>query len=178
MDGIRNARDAQNPLSNRESSSRKPKVGKGPTSVEPGNMPSLAFNRAPLASWISLIFEPPLPITEPMREFGIINLIVTARLPGTDGLSKGSSLIRRTMRPNAWLKVHQKNPVCSREQEPTLDTASSGPLTFRMRSGFPGMLSDTITRALLLSLISFTCVPFLPMIIEASCVTMRHLMWM
>ena len=40
------------------------------------------------------------------------------------------------------------------------------------------MLSETITRALLLSLISFTCEPFLPMIIDASCVTMRHLMWM
>ena len=65
-------------------------------------MPSLAFRRAPLASWISLIFVPPLPMTEPIRELGIMNLIVTALLPGTDGLSNGSSLIRRTMRPNAY----------------------------------------------------------------------------
>lgn len=40
-------------------------------------------------------------MTEPIRELGIINLIVTARLPGTDALSKGSSLILRTMRPKA-----------------------------------------------------------------------------
>lgn len=71
------------------------------TSVEPGSMPSLALSLAPLASWISLIFVPPFPMTEPMREFGIMNLIVTARLPGTEGLSKGSSLILRTIRPKA-----------------------------------------------------------------------------
>lgn len=71
------------------------------TSVDPGNMPSLAFNLAPLASCISLIFEPCLPMTDPMRELGIMNLIVTARLPGTEGTSKGSSLMRRTMRPKA-----------------------------------------------------------------------------
>ena len=71
------------------------------TSVDPGNIPSLAFKRAPLASWISLILDPCLPITEPMRELGIMNFMVTARLPGTEGTSNGSSLIRRTMRPNA-----------------------------------------------------------------------------
>lgn len=65
-------------------------------------MPSLALSRAPLASWISLILVPPLPMTEPIRELGIMNLIVTARLPGTEGLSKGSSLILRTINPNAW----------------------------------------------------------------------------
>lgn len=72
------------------------------TSVDPGSMPSLAFNFAPDASCISLILEPPFPMTEPMREFGIMNLIVTARLPGTDGWSKGSSLIRLTMSPKAY----------------------------------------------------------------------------
>jgi len=41
-------------------------------------------------------------MTEPMRELGIMNLIVTARLPGTDGTSKGSSFIRRTMSPKAY----------------------------------------------------------------------------
>ena len=71
------------------------------TSVDPGSIPSLAFRRAPLASWISLILEPCLPITEPMRELGIMNLMVTARLPGTEGTSNGSSLILRTMRPKA-----------------------------------------------------------------------------
>ena len=71
------------------------------TSVEPGSIPSLAFNLAPLASCISLIFEPCFPITEPMRELGIMNLMVTARLPGTDGTSNGSSLMRRTMSPKA-----------------------------------------------------------------------------
>ena len=99
--GVCNTRDTQDPLQNREISTRNLKNGESTTSVEPGSIPSLAFNRAPLASWISLIFEPPFPITEPMRELGIMNLIVTARLPGTDGLSKGSSFIRRTMRPNA-----------------------------------------------------------------------------
>jgi hypothetical protein len=38
---------------------------------------------------------------EPIREFGIMNLMVTARLPGTEGTSKGSSLIRRTIKPKA-----------------------------------------------------------------------------
>ena len=31
-----------------------------------------------------------------------MNLMVTARLPGTDGTSNGSSFILRTMRPNAF----------------------------------------------------------------------------
>jgi hypothetical protein len=39
---------------------------------------------------------------EPMRELGIMNLMVTARLPGTEALSNGSSFILRTMSPNAW----------------------------------------------------------------------------
>ena len=56
----------------------------------------------------------------------------------------------------------------------TFDTASRGPLTFRMRSGLPGMLSDTMTRAPLFSLISLTCEPPLPMMIEASWVTIKH----
>lgn len=50
----------------------------------------------------------------------------------------------------------------------TLDTASKGPLTLRIRSGLPGMLSDTMTFAPLFSLISFTCAPALPIIIDAS----------
>lgn len=40
------------------------------------------------------------------------------------------------------------------------------------------MLSETITRAPLFSLISFTCDPAFPMIIDASWVTMRQRMWM
>lgn len=59
----------------------------------------------------------------------------------------------------------------------TLDTASNGPLTFNIRSGFPGMLSDTTTRAPLLSRISLTCAPDLPIIMEASCVTIKHRIW-
>jgi len=47
-------------------------------------------------------------MTEPMRELGIINLIVTARLPGTDGTSKGSSLMRRTMSPKAYLGEEER----------------------------------------------------------------------
>ena len=88
----------------------------GLTSVEPGSMDSEAFKRAPEASWISLILAPPLPIlfislwsqrhekkayTLPMREFGMIYLMVTARDPGTEAISNGSSMIRRTIRPNA-----------------------------------------------------------------------------
>lgn len=99
-------------------------------SVDPGSIASEAFKRAPEASWISLILEPPLPMTEPMRELGMINLMVTAREPGTEGTSNGSSLIRRTMRPKA------------------LATASRGPETLRIRSGLPGMDSETVTRAL------------------------------
>ncbi len=94
------------------------------TSVDPGNMDSLALSRAPLASWISLILLPALPMlqgtpqsarpprglphspefpthTLPIRELGMINLIVTAREPGSEGWSNGSSLIRRTIRPKA-----------------------------------------------------------------------------
>jgi hypothetical protein len=36
-----------------------------------------------------------------MRVFGMINLMVTALEPGTEATSNGSSLIRRTIRPNA-----------------------------------------------------------------------------
>ena len=57
------------------------------TSVEPGSIASLAFSLAPLASWISLIFDPPFPMTLPIRELGMMNLMVTARDPGTDGTS-------------------------------------------------------------------------------------------
>ena len=58
----------------------------------------------------------------------------------------------------------------------TFETASSGPLTLRMRSGLPATLSETITLAPLFSLISLTCLPPRPMIIDASCVTMRQRM--
>ena len=131
------------------------------TSVEPGSIPSLALRRAPLASCISLIFDPPLPMTEPILELGIINLMVTALLPGTDALSKGSSLILRTMRPNAYgIRRLEVRDVGGRKGETghgrTLETASRGPLTLRMRSGLPGILSETMTRAPLFSLISFT----------------------
>lgn len=56
----------------------------------------------------------------------------------------------------------------------TLETASRGPLTFRIRSGFPGILSETMTFAPLFSRISLTCAPAFPMMIEASWVTIRH----
>ena len=77
------------------------------TSVLPGNICSLAFNLAPLASWISLILLPPFPIlrkrhrvnliililqaeavithTLPILLLGIMNLMVTGRLPGREG---------------------------------------------------------------------------------------------
>lgn len=83
-------------------------------------MASLACSLAPLASWISLILLPALPMTEPMRELGMMKLssttefqftsklsecstdrMVTAREPGTEGTSNGSSLILRTTRPKA-----------------------------------------------------------------------------
>lgn len=60
----------------------------------------------------------------------------------------------------------------------TLETASSGPLTLRIRSGFPGILSETMTRAPLFSRISLTCEPPFPMMMEASWVTIKHRMWM
>jgi len=89
----------------------------------------------------------------------MMNLMVTARLPGTEAMSNGSSLILRTMRPNALL------------------TASSGPETWRMRSGLPGIDSDTLTRAPDFSRISLTCLPALPMMTDASCVTIRQRIW-
>lgn len=58
----------------------------------------------------------------------------------------------------------------------TFDTASKGPLTFRIRSGLPGMLSETMTRAPLFSRISLTCFPPRPMMIDASCVTIKQRM--
>lgn len=111
MDRIGDTRDAQDSL---WATKRVRHVRAGRcklhTSVEPGSIPSLALRRAPLASCISLILVPPFPITEPIRELGIMNLMVTARLPGTEGLSKGSSLIRRTMSPkackHAYMSLH------------------------------------------------------------------------
>jgi hypothetical protein len=103
VDRVSDAGNAQDPLFKTRASGQgvTKRERERDTSVEPGNMPSLAFSLAPLASCISLILDPCLPMTEPMRELGIINLIVTARLPGTEGTSKGSSLIRRTIKPNA-----------------------------------------------------------------------------
>ena len=40
------------------------------------------------------------------------------------------------------------------------------------------MLSDTVTLAPLFSLISLTCEPPRPMMMEASWVTIKHLIWM
>jgi hypothetical protein len=80
-------------------------------------------------SWISLILLPAFPITEPIREFGTINRIVTAREPGTEGTSNGSSLIRRTINPNAF------------------ETASNGPATLKIRSAFPGTASEIVALA-------------------------------
>lgn len=62
-------------------------------------------------------------MTEPMRELGTMKRIVTDLEPGTEVWSNGSSLILRTMRPNALL------------------TASRGPETVKIRSGLPGMIS-------------------------------------
>jgi len=77
----------------------------------------------------------------------MINLIVTARDPGTEAISYGSSLIRRTIRPNAYYQLSSKNETI----QLTFATASKGPETFRIRSGFPGMDSDTVTLAFDLS---------------------------
>jgi len=65
--------------------------------------------------------------------------------------------------------AHLVEPRCL-----TFETASKGPFTLRMRSGFPGMLSDTMTLAPLFSRISLTCFPPLPIMIDASCVTIRQ----
>lgn len=119
MDSIGHSNDGQCSLQTVEISSSSTSRRTIRTSVDPGSIVSLALIRAPLASWISLILLPPLPIlrdaaisliqfscyfrayTLPMREFGIMNLIVTAREPGRDGVSNGSSLILRTISPNA-----------------------------------------------------------------------------
>jgi hypothetical protein len=107
MDRIRDTRNTENSLKKVEAKIVRREKGaslNAHTSVDPGNIPSLALRRAPEASWISLILEPCFPMTEPIRELGIMNLMVTARLPGTDGTSKGSSFIRRTMSPKAYSK--------------------------------------------------------------------------
>jgi hypothetical protein len=74
----------------------------------------------------------------------------------------------------------------------TFATASNGPETFRIRSGFPGIDSDTVTLAFDLSyssavsrqnesceltLISLTCAPARPIITLASPVTIKLLIW-
>lgn len=74
----------------------------------------------------------------------------------------------------------------------TFATASKGPETFRIRSGFPGMDSDTVTlafdlsypvsyilteRGCKLTLISLTCAPARPIITLASPVTIKLLIW-
>ena len=86
-------------------------------------------------------------------------LIVDATHDESNGLQKNKQ--RRNGSPSTGL---------------TFETASSGPLTFNILSGFPGILSDTITRAPLFSLISLTCAPPLPMIMEASWVTIKQRM--
>jgi hypothetical protein len=70
----------------------------------------------------------------------MMNLMVTALEPGTEATSNGSSLMRRTMRPKAWSQRCRLGLL-------TLATASSWPETLRMRSGLPGMDSETVTRA-------------------------------
>ncbi|KAI3476958.1 hypothetical protein L1887_61388 [Cichorium endivia] len=75
---------------------------------------SPAVRRAPDASWISLILEPCLPITDPMRELGTMKRIVTDFEPGTDGWSKGSSLILRTIRPKACKETVIEDEVVDR----------------------------------------------------------------
>lgn len=71
-----------------------------------------------------------------------------------------------------------KGKTRAEERGRTLETASRGPLTLRMRSGLPGMLSETMTRAPDFSLISLTWEPAFPMMMDASWVTMRQRMWM
>ena len=83
--------------------------------------------------------------TLPMRELGMMNLMVTAREPGTEATSNGSSLMRLTMRPKACTGVSTKH---SSNFQLTLATESRGPETLRIRSGLPGMDSETVTRAL------------------------------
>ena len=61
VDGVGDTRDGQDSLVHRELDCTE--LGnKQLTSVDPGSMASLAFKRAPLASWISLILDPPLPM--------------------------------------------------------------------------------------------------------------------
>lgn len=60
-----------------------------------------ALANAGIQSVVPSASTPPATHTLPMRELGMINLMVTAREPGTDATSNGSSLMRRTMRPNA-----------------------------------------------------------------------------
>lgn len=61
--------------------------GRELTSVEPGSICSLACSLAPEASWISLIFDPAFPMTEPMRELGMMKLWARER--------KVSEVVRR-----------------------------------------------------------------------------------
>lgn len=77
-----------------------------------------------------------------------MNLIVTAREPGTDATSNGSSLILRTIRPNAYISVPVLALPSATNIELTLATASRAPETVKIRSGLPLITSETVTRAL------------------------------
>lgn len=81
--------------------------------------------------------------TVPILELGMMNLMVTARDPGTEETSKGSSLIRRTMRPKAWRRKEGGNEKMNvsdrfrsrRERAHGLNVGSSGKARSRRYDG-------------------------------------------
>lgn len=71
-------------------------------SVDCGKTESLAFKRAPEASWISLMRAPPLPMMLPMRIDGISSLRGYVLDVESDGSARGSLLSVRIIKPKAW----------------------------------------------------------------------------
>lgn len=169
----------------------------------PGRRASLAWRRAPLASWISLILLPDLPMTEPMRALGMMKLVERARgvsVAGEEGGREGEPdsdgarardgrnvkglVVDATHDKSKGLRDRRRkhsqlsSPAHPAHPERTLLTASSCPPMTMTRSGFPGTASVMVILLPLFSLISFTFFPPLPMMMEASWVTMRARIWM
>lgn len=89
--------------------------------------------------------------TLPILLLGIMNLIVTGRLPGKEAWSKGSSLILRTINPKACpqtsVTINQFVQERATTSSLTLATASKAPWTLKILSGLPGIDSEMLTLA-------------------------------
>lgn len=128
-------------------------------SVELGNMSPATCTWAPADSLISLILQPPLPISEPHWLAGTTRRMVTGGL-----LVAVLFDIELLMSSSSFSMIIEK----------ALKIEVVGPASVMILSGqFP---SEILMRAPLSSLIFFTDSPFLPMMLPTSLPCMRSLM--